>query len=145
MRNLLNIIFISLLLYSCDKQKQTSKDLKGDWEILSYKYTDLEGLSETAICEGLMTFDSKPKYTDPNPYTLDFSYTFTGNSGTIDQSGTFDVLEKGDYLEITTVNAAGVTISTNTYRILTQTTTDLQLEYSDSEGGIHMYIFKRKK
>lgn len=144
MRILLNIIFISLLLYSCDKQKKTSKDLKGDWEILSYKFTDSEGLSETAMCEGLMTFDSQPKYTDPNPYKLDFSYTFSSHSGTIAQSGTFDVIEKGDYLDITTVNASGVTISTNKYRILTQTTTDLQFEYSDTLGCIHMYIFKRK-
>lgn len=145
MRILLNIIFISLLLCSCDKQKQTAKSLKGEWTILSYKYTDSEGLSQVAPCVGSMIFESKPTYTDPQPYSLAFSYTFSSGSGSIDQSGTFDVIEKGDYMDITTIDAGGVTTSAIKYRILTQTTTDLQLEHSDFQGGIHMYIFKRKK
>lgn len=145
MRILLNIIFLSLLLHSCDKQKQTAKKLKGEWEILTYKFTNAEGLSEIASCEGSMIFESKPTYTDPNPYSLKFSYDFSTSSGIVDQVGTFDVIESGDYLEITKTDASGTVLSTDKYRILTRTSTDLQLEYSDSIGCIHMYIFERKK
>lgn len=145
MRFLLNIIFLSLILYSCDKQKHTAKKLDGEWEIISYELTDPEGMSEYATCSGSMIFDSQPSYTDPNPYSLTFDYTFPSTSGTRIQHGTFDVIERGDYMLITEVDASNTLLSTYTYRILTQTRTDLQLEYRDSLNEVHSFIFKRKK
>ena len=145
MRNLITIILLFFLFVSCDKQKKTSKKLNGEWEIQNYKFTNQEGLSFFSTCSGSMSFESKKNYTDPNPYTLEFTYNFSSGIDTIKQKGTFDVTQKGDYMIITTVNSLNEVTSTYEYRILTRTNTDLQLEYSDYTGCSHMYIFKRKK
>lgn len=145
MRILLNIIFLAFILYSCDKQKHTAKKLDGEWEISTYKLTDPEGLNEYATCSGSIVFDSKPNYLDPQPYTLEISYTFPSTSGSRIQHGTFDVIERGDYMIITEIDNSELEISKYTYRILTRTRTDLQLEYTDSLNFIHTYLFTKKK
>jgi hypothetical protein len=145
MRNFLTIILFFFLFVSCDKEKETAKKLNGEWEIQNYKFTNQEGLILFSTCSGSMNFESKKNYTDPNPYTLEFTYDFSSGIDTVQQNGTFDVTQKGDYMTITTINSLNQVTSTYDYRILTRTNTDLQLEFNDNSGCSHMYIFKRKK
>lgn len=145
MKNLIHILLLSLLIISCDKQKRSAKDLAGEWEITSMVKTDPQGLSEYATCSGTMTFESCDDHLAPCAYSLSLSHTYPSGSGTTIQNGTFETTEKGDYMEITTLNANNVQTSIYTYRILTLTNTDLQIAFTDSAYFVREYIFKRKK
>jgi len=141
-----SIIYILLLIYvllACDKQKQTTKNLIGEWGITTYKLTDGEGLSEFAEVEGTMQFVEGNSFTDPGTYNFDLQYTFPSFSGSTIENGNFEVVEKGDYMNISKLDASNTVISVYKYRILVHTNTDLELEYSDTSSHIHTFIFKR--
>lgn len=145
MKNLVVFILFFVLFISCDKQKRSAKELAGEWEIKSIKKTDAQGLSEYATCTGSMIFGSCDDHLAPCDYTLSLSFTYPSGSGTTIQNGTFETVEKGDYMDITTLNSNNVETSKYNYRILTLTNTDLQLVFTDSAAIIREYIFKRKK
>jgi hypothetical protein len=133
-----------MLFSSCDKQKRTAKKLAGEWEIYSIKKTDPLGLTEYATCSGTMTFGSCEDHLAPCDYTMSLSFTYPSGSGTTIQNGTFEPVEKGDYMNVTTLNSDNVQTSVYNYRILTLTKTDLQIIFTDSANYIREYIFKRK-
>lgn len=131
-----------LLSVGCDKQKQTAKQISGIWELKTYKKTDIEGLSEYAICSGQMTFD-KCKGETSCTYSTNFSFTFADTTGTNLDKGTFQVIEKGDYMNLTRTDNSNNVIDTLKYRILIRTKTDLSLEYNNGKGTIHSYLLER--
>lgn len=133
-----------LFLVSCDKQQRTANKLEGEWEIVYYKLTDGEGLSEYATVQGSMIFENCKDVATPCSYSLDISYDFPSSSGITQQQGTFQVVEKGDFMDVTTMDASNNITSNYRYRILTHTNTDLHVEYGDSMYQIHTYIFRRK-
>lgn len=139
------LIVIVLILHSCDKQKRVANKLSGEWEIVSYKLTDPEGLIEYSSGSGFLTFEECENQPTPCPYSMNIQYDFPSSSGSLIQNGTFEVIAKGDYMTVTTLDSSNTVTSTYTYRILTQTKTDLQLEFSDTLSQIHSFIFKRKK
>lgn len=145
MKNILFIAFISLTLINCDNNKSTSKKLTGEWEINSYKLTDTDNLNEYSDCSGSMIFDKSDDYTIPGTYSLNINYTFPSSNGSTIQSGTYEIIDKGGYMNITTIDTLNTITSTIRYRILTQTSTDLQLEFIDTIGQMHTYIFNKKK
>lgn len=137
--------FIALLFISCDKQKRTAKDLAGEWEIKSIEKVDSQGLSEYATCSGSMIFGSCSDHLEPCDYSLSITFTYPSGSGVTIQHGTFDAIEKGDYMDVTTLNSNNEQTSTYKYRILTLTNTDLQLEFTDSLHFTYRYVFRIKK
>lgn len=141
-------LFIPLLflLTACDKQKRTAKNLSsGDWQLISYKVTDPEGLSEFSTCDGILHFDNATQEGISGTYSMNYTFQFPGNTGSMNfiQNGEYNIIEKGNYMTITSQNPQGVSLDTATYRILVQTKTDLELEYPDTLSQIHTYIFKR--
>lgn len=148
--NNMRLIYFSLfcpllILVSCDKQQRAANKLEGEWEIVYYKLMDGEGLAEYATVQGSMIFENCEDVSIPCSYSLDISHEFPSSSGNTQQHGTFQVVEKGNYMDITTIDAANSITSNYRYRILTQTKTDLQVEYGDSMFQIHTYIFKKKE
>jgi len=139
------LFFPLLILVSCDKQQRTANKLEGEWEIIYYKLTDGEGLSEYATVQGSMIFENCKDVSTPCSYSLDISHEFPSSGGNTQQHGTFQVVEKGNYMDVTTVDASNSITSNYRYRILTHTKTDLQVEYGDSMFQIHTYIFKKKE
>ena len=137
-------ILIGVLLLSCDKQKQAASRLSGNWELLSYKLTDNEGLSYYSNQPGTMSFD----YCESDPVSCNFSwkigYSFPSVSGSIDQSGTYKVINKGDFMELTVPDASGNSVVTYEARILVLTKTDLELEFYDTLARMNSMIFSRK-
>lgn len=139
------LIGFILLFVSCDKQKQTAKNLEGEWEIISYKLTDIEGMSEYATVQGSLIFDYCTDVAVPCSYSINITHVFPSSTGSTINNGTYQVIEKGDFMDVTTLDQNNVITSTYKYRILTQTRTDLQLEYGDSLSRIHSFIFQKKK
>jgi hypothetical protein len=62
---------------------------------------------------------------------------------TIHQSGTYEMIEKGDYMTVKQLDTLGIEIGVYTYRILVLTKTDLELEYPDNLGNYITLIFTR--
>ena len=142
------ILFLSVFLMSlssCDKQKRTTKKIDGEWEISVYKITDTEGLAEYAVCSGSYVFNSCNNKSNACDYTCNLTFDFPSNTGTSIETGTFEVLSDGEFLDVTCLNSLNEIISAYNYRILTLTKTDLQLEYSDLNSKLHSLIFKKKK
>lgn len=138
-------ILIVLFLSSCDKEKSAAKKINGDWKITSYKRTETNGLSFYATVSGEMTFSQVDHYNSPSTFKSAITYSFDTDNGVYVENGTIEMIEKGDYMNVTKLDASNNPIDTIKYRIITSTNTDLQLEFLDSNNRIHMMIFKKKK
>jgi len=121
------------------------KKINGHWEITSFKRTESNGLSFFAAVSGYITFSEVDRFKSPSLFITNISYSFDSDNGTIQENGTIEMIEKGDFMNVLKLDANNNPIDTIRYRILTCTNTDLQLEYSDSFGRINNLIFKKKK
>lgn len=138
-------LLIALFLFSCDKEKRALKKINGQWEITSYKRTESNGLSFFATVSGNMTFSDVDQYKSPSLFSTNISYSFDTENGTIQENGSVEMIEKGDFMNVIKLDASNNPTDTIKYRIMTCTNTDLQLEYSDSIGRVNNLIFKKKK
>ena len=144
MRKTLFLFIILLATFtSCDKVTQTERNLAGEWQIVSYKQMDTEGLSEYAVVNGYIKFETCTDASIACPYTISIHYNFPSSSGNTTENGTYEVIEKGKFMNIQKSNSPDPSAAAYRCRILTETKTDLELEFSDAGGNIHTYIFNR--
>lgn len=141
MKKALFCIAFASLLIACNKEKSSSKKISGDWSITTLKQTDPEGLIEFAKCSGLLHFNET--VSDSANYQFLISYQLASDSGTINQNGTYKLIEKGDYMNLSALDSNNNLITYTKYRLLTLTSTDLELEFSDGVNTF-IYIMKRK-
>jgi hypothetical protein len=146
MLNRLSIFLIILLvLSSCNKEKSAAKKINGEWEITNYKRTETNGLSFFASVSGEMLFSHVDHYDAPLTFKTSITYSFDTDNGVYNENGIIEMIEKGEYMNVIKLNTSNIPIDTIKYRIITNTTKDLQLEFIDSNNRIHMMIFKKKK
>ena len=133
-----------VLVTSCDKQKQSARQLEGTWELTSYRMKDSEGLSAYATGTGEMHFSACSETPIKCTYHFNASLTFPGIPLTqMVEQGTYEMIEKGDYMTMKKLDALGNELGSYTYRILVLTKTDLELEYPDNLGNYVTMIFSR--
>jgi len=142
-KTLFPFILLLAIFTSCDKVTQTEKNLAGEWQIVSYKHMDTEGLSEYALVNGYIKFENCTDVSNPCTYALSISYDFPSSSGNTIENGTFEVIEKGKFMNIQKSNTFDSITTSYRCRLLTETKTDLELEFSDAGGNVHTYIFNR--
>jgi hypothetical protein len=144
MKPLASLLLLLVFIGSCDKQKQTARQLEGTWELTSYKVKNAEGLSTYATGSGTMHFDNPSSNPIQSTFQFTAALTFPGLAqSTISQQGTYEMIEKGDYMTVKHLDASGAEIGVYTYRILVLTKTDLELEYPDNLGNYITMIFSR--
>ncbi len=124
------------MLISCRKEKRIANKINGDWSITTLKRTDHEGLIEFAQCSGTLHFNKLEG--DSANYEFQIYYEFLGETGTINQKGTYKLIEKGDFMNLSVLDINNNLVSYTKYRLLTVTSSDLELEFSD---GIKTLIF----
>lgn len=138
------LILSSFSLISCDKQASEAKKLQGEWKILSYSKMDTQGLTEYASAlSGTITFDELSS--DSSTYSENILCTFPSSIDTFIQNGTFKMVEKGDYMNVSTLDATGQMTSYLKYRILIVNRTDLEFEFTTPSGYLHTLIFEKVK
>lgn len=138
MKKVVFYIMLSVsFLYSCSKENMTANKLEGDWELSSFKITSDEGWTVFPSFEGELNF-KEPKY---NEYQ--FRLLFWENTDTLSfqRKGIYELTNKGENL--TCFNSTGDSII-STYRILTLTSTDLQLEELLSDGFVRLFQFRKR-
>jgi hypothetical protein len=144
MKTLVSLFLLFVFISSCDKQKQAARQLKGTWELTSYKVKNAEGLSTYATGSGTMHFDNPASNPIKSTFQFNAALTFPGlPESTISQQGTYEMIEKGDYMTVKHLDALGAELGVYTYRILVLTKTDLELEYPDNLGNFVTMIFSR--
>jgi hypothetical protein len=138
-------IFMVISLFSCSKQKQTQRRLVGEWELISYKISDYEGLTQVATnVEGTINFITCSNAdTTACTYEMSFTHSFPSWSDSTVQFGTYSVLSDGKMIQINQKNNAGSLFSSFIYRILTHTRNDLHVEYTDTNYNTHVLLFRR--
>jgi hypothetical protein len=144
MKHLLILLVILFFVSSCDKEKKTTRRIDGTWEIKSFKRILSTGISIYADVTGEMKIETSNDEYWEKAYTLQFDYAFPSLSGSTNQSGLINVLESGEYMDVSTLNSADVVTRIDNHRIMVLTSTDLQLEFTDSVGQINTYTFRKK-
>jgi len=138
------ILSACIALFShCDKQKVVGKKIQGEWELITFGKTNWEGLTEYASSP-IGTFQFNELSSDSSAYSLVINADLTLSNGTIEQSGTYKITDKGDYMFLSTVDAQGTVSAYVKYRILTLNSTDLQVEFTSNDGYYHMMLFRKK-
>ncbi len=144
MKAIITLFILLWVLISCDKQKQSARQLAGTWELTSYKVKNAEGLSTFATGTGSIHFDKCVKNSIQSSFTFNATLAFPGAAqSSISEQGTYEMIEKGDYMTVKQLDTLGTEIGVYTYRILVQTKTDLALEYPDNLGNYVTLIFSR--
>lgn len=143
MKHSIILFFLVFSLFGCNKNKQATKKIDGNWKLISYKLTNYEGLIEYGSGEGMWKFESKAPYTEAYPYSFTYTCQFPSGLKSGTMKGTFKVVSKGEYIDFTEEDSSGVIVKTCNYRILTRTSDDLELEYLDEQTIRHNYVLKK--
>jgi hypothetical protein len=144
MKAFITLFILLWVLISCDKQKQSARQLAGTWEMTSYRVKNAEGLSAYATGTGNIHFDKCIKNSIQSTFVFHATLSFPNVAeSTIHQNGTYEMIEKGDYMTVKQLDTLGTEIGVYTYRILVLTKTDLELEYPDNLGNYITLIFSR--
>lgn len=144
MKRIVVLLMILIFVTSCDKEKRTVRRIDGTWEIKSFKRILSSGISIYAEVTGEMKIESSNDEYWEKAYKLQFNYAFPSSSGTTNQSGLINVLESGEYMDVSTLTSSEVVTRIDNHRIMVLTSTDLQLEFTDSLGQINTYTFRKK-
>lgn len=138
MKQVLFYIMLSIsFLYSCSKERRTLNKLEGDWDLSSFKVTSDEGWTVFPSFEGELKF-KEPK---TNDFQFRLLYWEETDTLSFEQTGIFELTNEGENL--TCFNSTGDSI-VSTYRILTLTSTDLQLEELLSTGFVRLFQFRKR-
>jgi hypothetical protein len=144
MKRIVVLLLVLIFVASCDKEKWTVRRIDGTWEIKSFKRILSTGISIYADVTGKMKIENSSDEYWEKAYTLEFDYAFPSFNGTTNQSGLINVLESGEYIDVSTLNSSDVVTRIDNHRIMVLTSTDLQLEFTDSVGQINTYTFRKK-
>jgi hypothetical protein len=139
MKKPIGYLVLLLLLMGCDKQKSISKKIDGEWNIVYYNKTNSEGITtKYSNCIGVIDFEA-----NNGIFAMNFSHQNNGFNDTIIANGDFQLNENGSMILFD--NTVGLNLGNQgSYRILTLTKTDLQIEGGDTLGNINTYLFSRK-
>ncbi len=143
MRNSILILLLSIFAFSCDKEKQTSKKISGDWTPVSHKITADEGLNYYGTINGSLSITENENSAASNNFNWS---TYTNSDiGVFDFqfNGRFEIIEKGGYMNLIKFDIAGTPVDTNKTRIYTLTRTDMSLEFSDDQFRTHFVVFQK--
>lgn len=143
MKTPLLFLVIVLLLSSCDKEKSISKKLTGEWELTLFKITLQNGLSQYPESSGNLKIVESDGEVD-NSFQSQMSFDLSGNPETETKTGTIQLRDNGNYMNVSILDANNVQIGTEDHRIMVLTKTDLQLEFADEFGRLRNLTFRKK-
>ncbi len=137
------IVFIlSLCFVSCNKESHTASKLSGKWQITYYKRTNPNNWIEYGKnLVGTIFFENN---NSKGTFQQDITYSFADSNYNSKENGSFEVIEKGGFINLSAIEGTN-NVPSLTYRILTLTRTDLQLEFRDKDNYLHNYLFVKMK
>lgn len=142
MNKTIYIVLALCFLSSCSKVNRTKKKITGDWNVLSYSHTTINGL--TYIYEPTSSnfqFGDCPD--DACSYSFVMQYENQGSPVDFNQSGSYEFIEKnGEYFEMYRNNGLGGVDTIHSARIILITNDDLKAEFGDGNGR-HIFVMQK--
>lgn len=114
----------------------------GEWELVQFKISLQDGITQYPESIGQMKI-SEGENNQMN-FTSELDYTLLIENFLEVKSGTMDLRENGDYMNVVLLDANNSQIGTEDHRIMVLTKTDLQLEYYDANGRLRNLTFRKK-
>lgn len=141
MNKVIFILLISSLIAGCSKVKKTKKELNGEWQVVSYKFTNLNGLSYFySTQENAVTFENCDS--EFCGYSIFVEYENQGDFDTLNFSGQYKFKdEKAEYFDML-VNNKPIIDTIKDARIILITKDDLMTEFNDDTGR-HLLVMKK--
>lgn len=143
MRKSIFIILLAIVTFSCNKEKQTSNKISGDWTPVSHKITADEGLNYFGTINGSLSISENENSATANNFNWSTSTTSDIGAFDFQFNGRFEIIEKGGYMNLIKFDSSGNPIDTTMTRIYTLTRTDMSLEFSDDQFRIHFIVFHK--
>ena len=138
-----SVILTVFFFTSCDKEKQTSRKIEGNWELKSYKITYQDGISEYGSCSGNLEIVSTSKADWTNSFKMNISFVFPSQTGQQSKIGYMRIREKGGYMDVSLVDQQDQEVGFEDHRIMVLTSTDLQIEYLGEDGSLNNLTFRK--
>jgi hypothetical protein len=133
-----------MIFSACDKEKQVTKKMIGEWELVQFKITLQDGTSQFPASTGKLIIVDSEDIQHQLKYNSQLDYTLFGNATEEIKTGFIVLRDKGNYLDATVLNESNTEIASEDHRIMVLTKTDLQLEYSDLEGRLRNLTYRKK-
>ena len=128
------------MLFACSKSNRAHKKLNGTFQIVEYRYQSPEGFSYFPTTTGSVFFESHEEA--DNAYSLSISYSHPQINGSRTEAGIYTINDEVTHLMVTPiVNGSKQDVMNHAIHVLTQN--DLKIEYLDSLGARHFYVFEK--
>lgn len=128
------------MLFACSKSNRAHKKLNGTFQIVEYRYQSPEGFSYFPTTAGSVFFESHEEA--DNAYSLSISYSHPQINGSRTEAGIYSINDEVTNLMVTPiVNGSKQDVMNHAIHVLTQN--DLKIEYLDSLGARHFYVFEK--
>ena len=137
MNKFIGLILLVLVFTGCDKVKQVHKDLEGEWQIITYRRTNDQGLTYFLPADGTLQFTSCSNAICS--YDFNFSYEDQGVISVYSNSGSLNQ-HNHEHFDLFPTVSSGDSIYDG--RILLITKDDLKMLYND---GVHEHYFVLEK
>ena len=131
------------LLCTCTKARRVSNRISGIWELTSYKRTNYEGMISYPTASGTARFEELENTKDSAAYLFDIALIFDTITDSLQENGTYKLVEKGNFMYVNEQDSLDMTISYIKYRVLSLTKTDLELEFSKGTNT-DVLLFKKQ-
>jgi hypothetical protein len=142
-RFLFLVLFCSLF-FQCSKKQRVAHKLTGEWEITTYKQTNIEGLTDILPSNGKFIFSKYEELqSDEGQISIDQQYTKNGVNKQLIEKGSYSLTKKGDWIFVAYQNEDGSKQEVQNFSILLITGTDLKFEVVFNDL-FHTYILKKK-
>ena len=133
------LLFIVVCAIGCNKVKRIEKKIGAAWNITTYTYRNINGLSYKYPASGKFIFDNcNTEYCD---YSLQMTYTANGVSYQKLSDGQYSILDDAEYYELHQINGLG-DIKILSGRIIHINKTQLETVFTD-ESGSHFFILEK--
>ena len=137
-------LFITFSLLGCSKSQRVINKLEGEWEIVTYRQTYINGLTSEIPSEGTFLFgDYTEKKERKGVYECNQSYTVNGTVNYLSENGTYHANERGDHLFVTVIKPDGSSQNERDCSINILTTSDLKFQVVFNDV-FHTYVLRKK-
>jgi isopentenyldiphosphate isomerase len=135
---IVSVFFIILfILSSCGKEKQISKELPGEWEPVSLRINEKNGIAEYVDATGFFKIISSSKKSNKGTYSLEISYVYLGQNKMLIENGSYQVREN-NFLRTTDLLANH---EASVYYLSDQ---DLEFDIPSLNDQRFLFFFKKK-
>jgi len=133
-----------LLLLACDKERQTSRKIKGQWEMVHVKMTLPDGLSEYGSGTGTWIIEDSEEENYQCSMQRSTAVSFPSAYYQESVTGYMTFKNKGKNIDVFLTDTNNSILFQEEHRILILTKTDLQVEYRNSNNVYITQTFRRK-